>query len=135
LEAAFLPGYPLLVAAVCWPLSGVAGSGSVWALPLATLLACNLSLLAALILLWRLYRPRLGPAATAIGLCLLLSWPSAFFLSVGYSESTFLAASAGSLMMAERRRWGWAGALGGAACLVRLPGLFLIVPLAMILWD
>lgn len=139
--AAFFPGYPFLVSILYWPSYGLASFcfqgprleslGDHWLLPMAGVIVSNASLALALILLWKLYEPRFGASATATGLGLLLTWPSAFFLSVGYSEASFLAAVAGSLLLAERGRWGWAGVVGAAACLIRLPGVFLAVPLLL----
>src|SRR5207249_2423520 len=85
----FYPGYPLVVAAVYWPLrfsSSLFLSGSALSsfsdgalLPLATLLVCNLALVAALVVLWHLFLPRLGTPATLFGIGFLLTAPTSFF--------------------------------------------------------
>ncbi len=136
----FYPGYPMAVAALYWPakvlLDLTLGSTETIAqhvvLPAAMLLVSNLALLGAMVILWRLYAPRLGPAATILGLGFLLSWPTAFFLSIGYSESLFILVVACAFLCAQRGRWLEAGILGAAACLIRFPGAFLLIPLAMI---
>ena len=138
----FYPGYPLVVAAVYWPLRFVSSlflSGSALSsfsdgtlLPLATLLVCNVALVAALAVLWRLYLPRLGEPATLLGVGFLLTAPTSFFLSNGFSESLFVLAIAVAFLQAEKGRWISAGAAGAAACLIRFPGAFLVVPLALI---
>lgn len=138
-NAAFYPGYPLLAAALYEPLRGLQLAGILppapFGMPLAVapmLLAANLSLVVALVALWRLYEPRVGRTATLVGCCLLLSAPSSFFLSSGFSESSFIAASALAFLFAERGRWVLAGAAVCAACLIRGPGAMLLLPLGII---
>lgn len=141
----FYPGYPAVVAALYWPLRALAGlflSGQSLQqaadgvlLPAATVLVCNAALIVAVVLLWRLYRPRLGAAATFVGIACLLVAPSAFFLSVGYSESLFLVAAVGAFLLAGRGQWAPAGLAAGLAALIRFPGAFLLVPLAILWWQ
>ena len=141
--SAFYPGYPLAVAAVYWPMHLVGSlflNGRALAtfsedvlLPLATLLVCNLALLAALAFLWRLYSERLGSRTALIGIGLLLTAPTSFFFSNGFSESLFLLAVVAAFLLAEHDRWISAAAVAGTACLIRFPGAFLLLPLAL-LW-
>ena len=138
----FYPGYPLVIAALYWPVRLVgdllAGAGQFApvangiVLPGAMLLISNLALLGALLVLWRLYEPRFGSRATILGTGFLLAAPTSFFLSAGYSESLFVLVVAASFLNAERGRWLQVSLLGAAACLIRFPGFFLIIPLAMI---
>lgn len=138
----FYPGYPLAVAAVYWPVKLV-GSLAVGTnqfspfaadvlLPAVMLLVSNLALLAALLVLWRLYGARLGATSTVLGIGFLLAAPTGFFLSAGYSESLFILAAALAFLFAENGRWIVAGLAGAAACLIRFPGAFLLVPLVII---
>jgi hypothetical protein len=141
----FYPGYPAAVAAVYWPLKSLASlfvSGAdlqhlaeTVLLPIAVLAVCNLALIATLALLWRLYAARLGRTATFFGIALLLAAPTGFFLSVGYSESLFLVAAVGAFLLAERGRWRTAGLAAGLAALIRFPGAFLLIPLAILWWQ
>ena len=124
----FYPGYPIVVAALYWPVRFLGNP----ALAAAMLIISNLALVAALLVLWRLYQPRLGTAATVLGIGFLLAAPTSFFLSAGYSESLFLLLAAGAFLLAERGRWLEAGLLGAAACLVRFPGALLLFPLLLI---
>ncbi|HEV2953139.1 MAG TPA: hypothetical protein VG015_03510 [Candidatus Dormibacteraeota bacterium] len=143
--AAFFPGYPALIRLVSVPFQALAsiwlqGKGLATAddqiiFPAIAFALSNLTLIGAIGILWSLYVDRLGPRATAIGLAILLACPSALFLSTGYSESPFLLTIAFSLLCAQRKRWLWAGIWGGAACLIRFQGAFLLVPLAMIWWN
>jgi hypothetical protein len=148
--AVFYPGYSLLAALFYEPLRAVA----IWLVPgyvpateltasmamsqdpllvTSMLLASNLSLVVAVIALWRLFEPELGAAVTLIGCGLLLTAPSAFFLSMGYSESTFIATTALCFLFARRGRWLLAGLAGAAACVTREPGVWLLLALP-ILW-
>ena len=55
-----------------------------------------------------------------------------FFFSAVYTESLFLALSAGCFYLARRERWVWAGVLGGLAAATRSIGVLLVVPLAVL---
>src|SRR4051812_19887697 len=89
-KAGFYPGYPLLVSAVYQPLRALAG----WPAPgspsppaptpagpfgmdpllnVSMLVVANVSLVVALVVLWRLYEPELGATAAVIGCGLLLT--------------------------------------------------------------
>jgi Gpi18-like mannosyltransferase len=59
-------------------------------------------------------------------------YPHSFFLVYGYSEATFFALVVASLLLAQRRSWGWAGILAGAAALTRNQGILLSMAL---LWE
>src|SRR5207248_1242870 len=96
------------------------------------LVVANVSLVVALVVLWRLYEPELGATATVIGCGLLLTAPNSFFLSAGFSESSFIAATAAAFLLAQRGRWVAAGATAAIASLIRPPGVLLLVPLALI---
>src|SRR5205823_6230047 len=58
----------------------------------------------------------------------------AFYLLGGYSESLFLALSAGCLLATRRRSMVQAGALATLASLTRLQGMVLLVPIALAIW-
>jgi hypothetical protein len=94
-------------------------------------LVANLALIAALVLLWRLYQPRLGTTPTIVGLALLLIVPVSFFLSSGFSESLFIACVAAAFLFVERGQWVKVGLAAGLACLVRFPGVFIALPLVL----
>lgn len=139
--AAFYPGYPLLVDVIFWPVIGVIKlfrpSLSVDAiyphdvLSGSMVLVANVALIAALVVLWKLYRPRLGATATVFGLTLLLINPVSFFLSSGFSESLFIAFAAAAFLFIEQRQWVWVGVAAGLASLIRFPGVFLALPLLL----
>jgi Gpi18-like mannosyltransferase len=66
--------------------------------------------------------------------CLFLYaiYPHSFFLVYGYSEATFFVFVIASLLLAQRKYWGWAGILAGAAALTRNQGILLTIAL---LWE
>lgn len=111
-DQAFLPGFPLALAAVHlvarnWVLSGL----------LVSLVAGGVALVCI---------GRLGGERAAL---YLLTAPAAMYLIVGYSESLFLALALPAWMAARRRDWPLAGVLAALAGLGRVNGLFLIAAL------
>ena len=143
--AGFYPGYPLLAGAFFEPLSWfftvldptghLRSSASLGILVFSMLAASNLALIVGLVALWKLFRPMLGDGATVIGIGLFLASPGAFFLSAGFSESTFVATTALAFLAASRGRWELAGLAGAAACLTRWTGALLILPLVLAWWE
>jgi hypothetical protein len=76
----------------------------------------------------------LGPRVGLWSAGLLLVFPTAYFLHIGYTESLFLALSFASLWLARTSRWWGAGIIGGLAALTRANGLILIPALAVEAW-
>ena len=114
-NVAFFPGYPLVLAAAHltlrnWVLSELAVSGVAGCFAVVSLarLAGNRSVV--------LY---------------LLTMPAAVFLTVGYTESLFLALAIPAWRAAARGRWYRAALLAGLAGLVRPDGVFLICALVV----
>lgn len=60
----------------------------------------------------------------------LLTFPTAYFLHVGYTESLFLALALGAFLAARGGRWWAAGLLGALAGMTRVNGLLLAPALA-----
>lgn len=65
-------------------------------------------------------------------LTLYTLYPVAFFLVAGYTESLFLALVLGSLLLARKGKWGWAGFLAALSMLTRNQGIVLSV---VLLWE
>lgn len=65
-------------------------------------------------------------------LTLYILYPVAFFLVAGYTESLFLALVLGSLLLARKGKWGWAGLLAALSMLTRNQGIVLSV---VLLWE
>jgi hypothetical protein len=127
---AFFPLYPLLVR------SGHALLPAAWhgqaSAYLVALAIANAAALAALALVRAWALAVTGDAAVARRLVLLaLLFPGAFFLSCAYSESLFLALTAGAFVALARGRPGVAGACGLLAALTRPTGVLVAVPILL----
>jgi hypothetical protein len=90
------------------------------------------ALLAGLEIVRRLTVLELGHSAANATVRLMAFGPWAIFLSAAYTESLFLALSAGTFYAARRGRWATAGALGGLAAMTRITGVLLIVPIVLL---
>ncbi len=118
----FFPLFPWLVAAV----DAVGGD------PIAS--AFVVSTVASLFVapvLYRLVNVDLGHRIGLWSAGLLLIFPTAFFLHIGYTESLFLALAFGSLWLARSNRWWLAGLLAALAALTRVNGLILVPALVV----
>jgi hypothetical protein len=121
----FFPLFPWLVAAV----NTVVGVPVVAAFVVSTVASFFVAPM-----LYRLVRADLGATVGRWSAALLLVFPTAYFLHIGYTESLFLALAFGSLWLARSDRWWAAGVLGGLAALTRVNGLVLIPALAVEAW-
>jgi Dolichyl-phosphate-mannose-protein mannosyltransferase len=124
----FLPLFPWLIAAV----SAVVRDPILAAFVVAT--AASAFVAPAL---YRLVREDLGGRIGQWSAGLLLVFPTAYFLHIGYTESLFLALAFGSLWMARTGRWWPAGLLAALAALTRVNGLVLapaLVVEALLQW-
>lgn len=119
---AFFPLYPLLVHA----LGGWAGNGAT--LVVATLLSLG-AFTVGLLIVHRLATLELGPRAAKAAVLVIAFWPAGAFFSAPYTESLFLAVSAGAFLAARGDRWWLAGLLGAAASATRNTGVLLVIPL------
>lgn len=119
----FFPGFPVLVAAA----SGLLGSGWV-----AGVLVSVLASIVAFELVRRLSELELGPQAARSAIALLAFAPVALFFSAVYSESLFLALSAGTFYAARKEKWATAGTLGALAAATRVTGILLVVPVLLL---
>jgi hypothetical protein len=121
-NTAFFPMYPLLIRAV----GAVIGSA-----PVAGVAISAVSLIVALGLLHGLTELELGRRAADATVMLLALSPLSFFFTAVYTESLFLALSLGALYAGRRGRWAVAGPLAGLAAVTRVPGIVIVVPLAL----
>lgn len=111
---AFLPGYPFLIRGLLW--LGIPYE-------VAPLLASTLASLVAVVLVYLLGEDLYGRrVALALVFC-LGALPMSVVLSMGYSESLFLAFAAGSLLAMRRHMWLTAGLCAAGACLTRVVGV------------
>jgi hypothetical protein len=124
---AFFPLTPLAIRAV-----GLATGGH---LVVAGVLVSLAAGAAATVLLHRLAM-RLTDAATARrAVVALLVFPTSLFLGAVYSESVYLLAAVGALLLAERRQLVLASLVAGLAILTRVQGLALLPALALLAWP
>lgn len=101
---------------------------------MAGLVVSNAALLALLALFWTLVREDLGEGAATRAVWALLLFPSSFYLSGVYSESTMLAAIAASWLAARRRRWWLSGVALAAAAVTRPVGVLAAIPVLAEVW-
>jgi hypothetical protein len=120
LAAAFFPVYPLVVRLVAFVVRDF---------QIASLLVSNGCLLAAALLLIQLLRLDYEEAICRRTITFLMFNPVSFFLSAGYSESTFLLLSIGAFLAARRGKWLVASLCGGCLSATRAPGLIIGAPL------
>lgn len=121
-DTAFFPLYPLLIRALGYML----GSD-----PLAGVAISTVSFVVALALLHRLTELELGRSAADATVLLVALAPLSFFFTALYTESLFLALSLGAVYAARRERWPLAAFLGALATVTRVPGVLLVIPLAV----
>ncbi|MDX6345172.1 MAG: hypothetical protein QOH87_5310 [Trebonia sp.] len=122
-ETRFFPLYPLLIRAVSWVTGSMVIAGVVISL---------ISLFVGLELVRRLTELELGRLPAEATVRLIAFGPVALFLSAIYSESLFIALSAGTFYAARRGRWAWAGTLGGLAGMTRIGGFLLLAPVLLL---
>ncbi len=116
-NVAFFPLYPLLVALV---------DGFTENVVLAGIVVSHLSLLIALIFLYRLTYLEFGDHGTAQrSVFYIAAFPTAFFFSAVYTESTFLLFAVATLYFARRRLWAWAALMGLLTSITRIVGIVL----------
>jgi hypothetical protein len=122
----FFPLYPLLIRLLAAPGLNPLAAG---------VLLSNLSLLAALTLLYLLVRERLDEESAAGTIWALLGFPASLFLSAIYAESLSLALTLGAFLAARRGRWGWVAVAGFCCALSRPTGSLVALPLVFEVLD
>jgi|GEM_PF-2198359 len=122
LNVAYMPLYPFLLrlAAV------LTGGHYLTAGTLVSTCACVVGVG----LLWRWTADLFSEAVAWRAVAVYLLFPDAFYLMCAYSESVFLALSAGCLLASHRSHPLIAGLLGSLAVLARLQGVVLVLPIA-----
>lgn len=124
---AFFPLYPMLVAG----LGRLAGGHYVLAGVAVSLAAAY----GAFRLLHLLAVERLGEGGARRAVLYLAVFPMSLFLQAVYGESLYLLLALASFLLAERGRFGWAGAAAGLALLTRSAGFALLPALALLAWP
>lgn len=127
---AFFPLYPLLIS----PFGHLFG-GSETAFSLAGLLVSNSAALLAIIYFYLLVKREFGEKVASCSIMYLALFPTSFYLSAIYTESTFLCCAVACIYYARSHRWWLAGLCGGLASLARAQGILLLLPLAWEYWQ
>lgn len=126
---AFFPLYPLLVRSVA---EFFGGPVSTQALGLFGVLVSLTLFPAGLYFVYRIAEHGWGGGAARTSVLALAFFPTSFFFNAAYTESLFLALSAGSLWAARvRKDLLLACLLAGLAAATRNVGVFLLIPLAL----
>jgi hypothetical protein len=120
----FFPAYPLSIAGLGWLIGSDVIAG--W---LISAVCFSLGLW----ILHRLTELELDRRAADTTILLLAFAPVSFFFTAIYTESLFLAVSVGAIYAARRERWWLAGLLASVACVTRVTGVLLLVPIG--LWQ
>ena len=122
---AFFPVYPLLIRLfhVGW---------QPWTL--AAIVAANASWVLATWLLYELVRLDHTRDTALRTVMYLAAFPTGYFLHLGYSESTFLAAAIASFLFARHGQWWGAGLAAAVATGTRFQGVVLLPALAVEYW-
>ena len=121
---AFFPGMPLALRAVHFVVPDWSAAGLIISLVAGAVAMVALAKLAVLE----------GARGWAAVLALVL-FPTAVFLTAGYSESLFLAFAIPAWLAARQQRWPAAAVLAAGASCVRITGLFLAVALVVEFWQ
>lgn len=115
-SVAFFPVYPLFAS-----LLNTLLDNSV----LSAVIVSHICLFFALIYLYRLTEFEFDSAAAARAVFYIASFPTAFFFSAVYTESTFILFAIATMYYARTRQWGWAAVMGIMACATRIVGFVL----------
>lgn len=117
-SVAFFPLYPLLMSFLM-PIAGSALAAGV--------LISNACLLGGLVFLYRLTELEFGDARTAWRTVFYIAaFPTAFFFSAVYTESTFLFMSVATFYFARKRLWAWAVLFGLLTSSSRIIGVSML---------
>jgi hypothetical protein len=123
-------GFPLLYPFLARPVAAVLGGNTAMAL----LLISNVAFLLQLYYAHRLGERLLGDDASARRFTrYLVLLPTAFLFQAALTESLFLGLALAAFYHAERRHWLAVGVIGYFLALSRSVGMFVVVPLALVL--
>ena len=123
-NVAFLPLYPGVVRLLAVPWPAYAG--------LVAVIVSNVAFLVGLGLFVSLGQAVVGRRRARLAAVYMTIFPFAAVFSMSYTESLFFALVVGAFLAAERDRRLLAGILFGLACLCRLQGVVLVLPLAIV---
>jgi hypothetical protein len=131
LSYAFFPFYPAMIWLFSWPLK-IFGMNAIATATLAGVIVSILGALCGMIALYYMARNKLKESGGFRAAFYLIIFPSAFFLSVIYTEGLFIGLAFSSLVFMLHRKWVFASILASCAVLTRSVGVVLIVPMGII---
>jgi Mannosyltransferase (PIG-V) len=123
-NVAFLPLYPAVVRLLSVPWPAYAG--------LVAVVVSNVAFLIGLGLFVSLGESVVGRRRARLAAVYMTIFPFAAVYSMSYTESLFFALAVGAFLAAERDKRLLAGVVFGLACLCRLQGVVLLLPLAIV---
>ncbi len=126
-DTAFFPLFPLLIAAIAYPLGS-------WSYLMVGILLSNGALLGTLFVVHRIAIKSGGEQVAQRTLLYLCIFPTAFFFFAPYNESLFLLLTTSTFLALQKQYWRLAGLLGLFAALTRSAGVLLVVPYLYELW-
>lgn len=100
----------------------------------AVLLVANLSILAAIPLLYKLVKEEYGHDVALYVVALLSFFPTSLFFSAGYAESLALLLMVSFFLFLRRQQFLLASIFAGLSLATRLPAIVLLLPLAWEIW-
>jgi hypothetical protein len=124
--AAFFPAYPMMI----WAVTSVPGVDSLT----ASTFVANVSLIAALIVLYLLTTAEVSELDARRTILVLISFPTSFFLFAPYSEAPFLFFSVLAFAAVRRQRWVAGGIAGAVTALTRLIGIAIMPAFLVEAW-
>ncbi|MDR0492724.1 MAG: hypothetical protein LBH74_03685 [Nitrososphaerota archaeon] len=113
----FFPLYPLLIRLFTIDLNGI---------NLSALIVSNACSIIAFFYLYKLAKLEFRDGIAVKAVLFLSIFPTAYFLSVPYTEGLFFALAIASFYYARLGKWGFAGSLGFFASLARINGVILL---------
>ena len=120
-NTAFAPLFPLL--------TGILGRVLFGQYMLAALIISNIAYFVVLIYFHKLASHLFNEHTAHWSLQFLAFFPTAFFLLCAYTDALYLALTVAAFYYAERRRWLLVAGLVSLACITRLQGVVLVLPL------
>jgi hypothetical protein len=124
----FWPLFPVLIRGLSYFIPGRS-------LPVAALLLNNTLLFGSIVLMYDLAERAIGKKATGTATSLLITYPFAFYLSAGYTESCYLFFALLTFFFGQRRRWLPAGLAAACASATRLQAIAVPVTLAVLYME
>jgi Gpi18-like mannosyltransferase len=116
----FFPLYPILIRLLTFDLNNLA---------FTALIIANLSSLIAFLYLYKLTKLEFSSNVAVKTVLFLSVFPTAYFLSVPYTEGLFFALTIACIYYGRLGKWHFAGILGLLAALTRIAGLLLLIVL------